>query len=142
MGFSLNDFKKSLDPKSNGVTNAFSNQGAAQNFDSIMNGAVNGGSSGAVVGSTDGGPAKFTQKGGVISDPTVFTDPNKNGFNTGLKETASALSKVGNGITDVLNDLGDTLNDTADTAKDGIMDMTTMMFIGGGILLVVLLMDN
>jgi hypothetical protein len=142
MGFSLGDFNKALNPSSNGVAKAFSSQGAAQNFDGIMNSAVNGSSSGAVVGSTDGGPAKFTQKGGVVSKPEEFLDPRTNGFNDAMKETAAGLSKVGNAATDVLNSVGDTLTGAAETAKDSVLDMTTMLLIGGGVVLVVLLMKD
>jgi hypothetical protein len=127
-----------MNPNTNGVAKAFSSQGAAQNFDGMMNSAVNGSSSGAVVGSTDGGPAKFTQKGGVVSKPEEFLDPRKNGFNDAMKETAAGLSKVGNSATEVLN----SLTGAADTAKDSVLDMTTMLLIGGGVVLVVLLMKD
>jgi hypothetical protein len=156
MGF-LDDLKKAFDPKQNGADAAFDPQqnGAADAFNADKNGfnastnqslvnAVNGGGGGAVVGSTDGGTPNLLDEGKKAFSPEqskknlelAFSDkvwnPEKNGI-------ADAINAAGDAVGAYLNDTGSDIKDAAVAAGD---DIQTMLWVGGGILLLVLLMDD
>jgi hypothetical protein len=58
-------------------------------------------------------------------------NPAKNGFN-------AAMSKLGNGAVDLLNGLGDALTDSQNAGNE----MMPYLLIGGGVLVVVFLMNR
>jgi hypothetical protein len=153
----LDDFKKAFDPKQNGAAAAFDPQqnGADSAFNPSKNGfnastnqslvnAVNGGGGGAVIGSTNGGTPDILSEGKKAFSPEqtkknlelAFSDevwnPEKNGF-------VDAINKAGDAVGDFLNDTGGDIKDAAAGAAE---DVTQMLWIGGAILLVVLLMDD
>jgi hypothetical protein len=155
-GISLNDFKKAFDPKSNGAAAAFNPQtnGVDAAFNPSKNGfnastnqtmvnAANGGSGGAVVGSTNGGTPDLLGDGKKAFSPEQSKKNLENAFSD------KVWNPEKNGIADAINAAGDAvgnyMSDTAGDIKDAAVganeDLQTMLLIGGAILLVVLLMD-
>jgi hypothetical protein len=134
-------YENAFNPQSNGAADSFNadKNGFNSSTNTSLVNAVNGGSGGAVVGSTNGKTPNLLGDGKKAFSPEQTSKQFKESFSNFGDDIITGINAAGDAV-------GAYMGDTAGDIKDAVVgandDLQTMLLVGGAILLVVLLMDD